>query len=298
MDTSCYTTSVAAVALDGHVLGSARRLLVVKMGGRGLRQSEGVFQHVQNLPELIAELSEAVPGMEIAAVCASDAPRDVEGSYMPVFTVGSGMAASLSTLLGVPRFRSSHQAGHIAAARIDSGLPAGPHLALHLSGGTTEVLACGEDGSISLLGGSDDLHAGQFVDRVGVRLGLPFPAGPELEKLSRGAQRSFSGAEAQVMRMADSGGFSPEQIAAEVYSCLARTIEKLLTNASRETGLRSALLAGGVASSQRFRELLRERIRRSGSPVRPYFARPEYAGDNAVGAALLGLQQLQSGKNS
>ena len=68
MDTSCYTTSVAAVALDGHVLGSARRLLVVKMGGRGLRQSEGVFQHVQNLPELIAELSEAVPGMEIAAV--------------------------------------------------------------------------------------------------------------------------------------------------------------------------------------------------------------------------------------
>ena len=78
MDTSCYTTSVAAVALDGHVLGSARRLLVVKMGGRGLRQSEGVFQHVQNLPELIAELSEAVPGMEIAAVCASDAPRDGE----------------------------------------------------------------------------------------------------------------------------------------------------------------------------------------------------------------------------
>ena len=281
------------------------------MGGRGLRQSEGVFQHVQNLPELIAELLEAVPGMEIAAVCASDAPRDVEGSYMPVFTVGSGMAASLSALLGVPRFRSSHQAGHIAAARIDSGLPAGPHLALHLSGGTTEVLACGEDGSISLLGGSDDLHAGQFVDRVGVRLGLPFPAGPELEKLSRGAQPqslvvvtcrglhcSFSGAEAQVMRMADSGGFSPEQIAAEVYSCLARTIEKLLTNASREAGLRSALLAGGVASSQRFRELLRERIRRSGSPVRPYFARPEYAGDNAVGAALLGLQQLQSGKNS
>ena len=133
----------------------------------------------------------------------------------------------------------------------------------------------------------------------------------ELEKLSRGAQPqslvvvtcrglhcSFSGAEAQVMRMADSGGFTPEQIAAEVYSCLARTIEKLLTNASRETGLRSALLAGGVASSQRFRELLRERIRRSGSPVRPYFARPEYAGDNAVGAALLGLQQLQSGKNS
>jgi N6-L-threonylcarbamoyladenine synthase len=277
------------------------------MGGRGLRQSEGVFQHVQNLPALLAQLSQSVPDMEIVAVCASDAPRDVEGSYMPVFTVGSGMAASLAALLHVPGFRSSHQAGHIAAARIDSGLPAGPHLALHLSGGTTEVLRCQEDGSVELLGGSDDLHAGQFVDRVGVRLGLPFPAGPELERLSAGAEPkslvvvtcrglhcSFSGAEAQVLRMADSGEFSPEQIAAEVYSCLARTIEKLLTNAARETGLRNVLLAGGVASSQRFRALLLDRIRRSGSPVHPYFARPEYAGDNAVGAALLGLQQYKT----
>lgn len=304
LDTSCYTTSVAAAALDGQVLASVRRLLVVKQGGRGLRQSEGVFQHTQNLPELMAQLHEQLPGLEIVAVAASFTPRDVEGSYMPVFTVGSGMAQVLAGALHVPLYRTDHQSGHVAAARIDSGLTGGAHLALHLSGGTTEVLACREGRKLELLGGSDDLHAGQFVDRVGVKLGLGFPAGPALEKLAEGTQAqslvvatckglhcSFSGAEAQVMRMADSGEYTPQQLAAEVYSCLARTIEKLLTNASRETGLHNALLAGGVVSSPRFRSMLLERLKRSKSPVKPYFARQEYSGDNAVGVASIGVER-------
>lgn len=304
LDTSCYTTSVAAVALDGRVLASVRRLLVVKQGGRGLRQSEGVFQHTQNLPELMAQLHEQLPELEIVAVAASFTPRDVEGSYMPVFTVGSGMAQVLSGALQVPLYRTDHQSGHVAAARIDSGLPNGAHLALHLSGGTTEVLACRQGQKLELLGGSDDLHAGQFVDRVGVKLGLGFPAGPALEKLAEGTQAqslvvatckglhcSFSGAEAQVMRMADSGDYTPQQLAAEVYSCLARTIEKLLTNANRETGLKNALLAGGVVSSPRFRSMLIERLKRNKSPIQPYFARQEYSGDNAVGVASIGVER-------
>lgn len=304
LDTSCYTTSVAAVALDGHVLASVRRLLVVKQGGRGLRQSEGVFQHTQNLPQLVKELYACVPDLEVVAVAASFTPRDVEDSYMPVFTVGSGTAEVLAQALQIPLYHTDHQNGHVAAARIDSGLPAGDHLALHLSGGTTEVLACRGGQKLELLGGSDDLHAGQFVDRVGVKLGLGFPAGPALEKLAEGTEAkslivatcrglncSFSGAEAQVMRMADSGEYSKEQLAAEVYSCLARTIEKLLTNAAKETGLNRVLLAGGVVSSHRFRKMLLERIKRSKSPVKAYFAKHEYSGDNAVGVASIGVYQ-------
>jgi N6-L-threonylcarbamoyladenine synthase len=223
--------------------------------------------------------------------------------------VGSGAAEVISTLLGVPLIRTNHQAGHVAAARIGTDLADGPHLALHLSGGTTEVLLCREGGGLALLGGSEDLHAGQFVDRVGVKLGLGFPAGPHLERLAegvspqsrivatcRGLQCSFSGAEAQVMRMADSGEYTKEQIAAEVYSCLARTIEKLLTNACRQTGLNDVLLAGGVVSSKRFRALLLERIARKESPVRAHFARPEYSGDNAVGVAMIGRKQYLAEK--
>ena len=127
---------------------------------------------------------------------------------------------------------------------------------------------------------------------------------PALEKLAEGTQAqslvvatckglhcSFSGAEAQVMRMADSGDYTPQQLAAEVYSCLARTIEKLLTNANRETGLKNALLAGGVVSSPRFRSMLIERLKRNKSPIQPYFARQEYSGDNAVGVASIGAER-------
>lgn len=305
LDTSCYTTSVAAVSLDGQVLSSVRRLLVVKQGERGLRQSEGVFQHTQNLPQLIGQLKQQVPGLSVAAVAASFTPRDAKGSYMPVFTIGSGMAQSLSALLDVPLYQTNHQAGHVAAARVGTSLPTnGPHLALHLSGGTTEVLSVDEKGGLQLLGGSQDLHAGQFVDRVGVKLGLGFPCGPHLEELAEGTQAqslvvatckglscSFSGAEAQVMRMIDSGQYSAQQIAAEVYSCLARTIEKLLTHACKQTGYENALLAGGVVSSKRFRQMLVARIERQRSPVHTYFAQPEYSGDNAVGVALIGREQ-------
>ncbi len=303
LDTSCYTTSVAAVSLDGHLLAARRRLLVVSKGGRGLRQSEGVFQHMQNLPELMAQLRSDIPDTEFVAVAASFTPRDVEGSYMPVFTVGSGMAQSIGAAMSIPVYQTNHQSGHVAAAKLESGIPEGEHLALHLSGGTTEVLLCHENGKLDLLGGSSDLHAGQFVDRVGVKLGLGFPAGPALEELAEGIEPqslvgakcvgmdcSFSGAEAQMMRLIDSGEYSKEQLAAEVYSVLARTIEKLLSNAAKETQVKNVLLAGGVVSSNRFRRELLARMKRQRSPFRAFFGKPENSGDNAVGVAMIGYE--------
>ena len=103
---------------------------------------------------------------------------------MPAFHVGDAQARSLAALLGVPCFASTHQRGHVRAAMVDSGVAPGNLLAVHLSGGTTEVLSLIDD-KLTLLGGTLDLHAGQVVDRTGVALGLPFPAGPHLEALAR-----------------------------------------------------------------------------------------------------------------
>ena len=139
LDTSCYTTSVAAVALDGQVLASVRRLLVVKQGGRGLRQSEGVFQHTQNLPQLVDELYAQLPDLEVVAIAASFTPRDVEDSYMPVFTVGSGTAQVLANALHVPLYHTDHQNGHVAAAKIDSGMPNVCMLEMHIEHMTGKV---------------------------------------------------------------------------------------------------------------------------------------------------------------
>ena len=307
LDTSCYTTSAAAVTADGQVVASCRKLLPVKLGERGLRQSEGVFIHVRQLPERLEELREFIRGDEIVAVCASSRPRDEEESYMPVFQVGDAQARGLAAMLGVPCFSSTHQRGHVAAAMVDSGIAPGDLLAVHLSGGTTELLSLRGE-ALTLLGGTLDLHAGQVVDRVGVALGLPFPAGPHLEKLALqghaearlpvsmaegGLRCHLSGAESQAQRWIASGALSMEDIAMEVYDLLARTVARLILAGAAKTGIRQVLIAGGVASSALFRRLVTERIRKSDRGLRVCFGKPEYSGDNAVGAALIGARKYR-----
>ncbi len=145
-DTSNYTTSVSVVDGQGTVLLNGKRLLSVKEGDRGLRQSDAVFQHVKNLPEVETSLRSALDGMDrgsIAAIGVSVSPRDAEGSYMPCFLPGIAAAETAGAVLGIPVFRFSHQAGHIMAALHSAGvdeLAEGSFAAFHVSGGTTDVL--------------------------------------------------------------------------------------------------------------------------------------------------------------
>ena len=302
LDTSCYTTS-AALAGEGGRWISRRKLLPVPAGERGLRQSEALFAHVKQLPEL-AEALMAQTEEPIGAVCASVSPADGDDSYMPVFLAGAGLGRSLAAALRVPFWTTTHQRGHLRAARVDTDLPEGDHLALHLSGGTTDVLAV-QGGEIRKISSSLDLHAGQLVDRVGVMLGLPFPAGPYLEQLAEGRQARglvpvsagpagchLSGAEAQLTRMIRAGQTDPGQIAAETYDVLCRTVLRLLSHAAEATGLHNALLFGGVMSSARMRALLTDRVRKRRLPLSLYFGKPELSGDNAVGVAHIGLERM------
>lgn len=309
IDTSCYTTSAALVSLDGEILACSRKLLAVEPGKRGLMQSQGLFQHVKNLPQMVEEALAGAPQASVRAVCASVRPRPAEESYMPVFRAGESQARAAAALLRVPFYPVSHQEGHVRAAMVDSGIDAGkPFLALHLSGGTTEVLLCEPCASmagpkITLIGGSLDLHAGQLVDRIGVQMGLPFPAGPSLERLAvqgqpqarigvsvKGTNCNLAGAENKASRWLQQGEMPREQIAAEIFDLLCRTFIRLIEAACAQTGCRQALLAGGVASSALLREMMLARAKRQRLACSLHFARPELSGDNAVGVALLGAQ--------
>ena len=304
LDTSCYTTS-AALCQTGVFPRQERLLLPVPAGERGLRQSEAVFAHVRQLPQVLLPLLNDLPA-PIACVCASAAPTDGKDSYMPVFQVGVSQGKALAAALGVPFYTTTHQRGHIEAARYGTDLTQDRFVALHLSGGTTDVLLADGD-ALTPLGASVDLHAGQLVDRIGVALGLPFPCGPHLEKLARqgkcenavpvsfesdGLHCHLSGAEAQLLRMIEAG-VSHQDVAAEVYSVLCRTVLRLLQGAAEATGCRDMLLAGGVTSSLLLRALLTERNEKRRAGLRFFFGRPEFSGDNAVGAALIGLKRLQ-----
>lgn len=308
-DTSCYTTSAAAVNEHGEVVAASRMLLPVKQGERGLRQSEAVFAHVRQMPLVMDDLRKQLEGQnaDIVAVCASAAPRDEEESYMPVFTVGLGHAKVIADVLGVPLYQTSHQQGHVAAGLIGHKQPEEPFVALHLSGGTTELLSC-DNGKLTLLGGCADLHAGQMVDRVGVAMGLPFPAGPHLEKLAMsyegmvesllpvsvekdGLTCHLSGVETRAQQWIKEGKMSNAQIAAEVFDVLARTVARLLTGACQKANAKKALAVGGVASSTLLREQLRRRLAKQRVQMEVLFGQPQYSADNAAGVAAIGMKK-------
>ena len=194
IDTSNYTTSLALVDTAGQLVREERKLLTVRPGERGLRQQEALFQHVQNFPVLSSNLFNEIDPARIKAVSISTRPRPVEGSYMPCFTAGASQGQTMAAALGVPCFAFSHQEGHIEAAWPPSCRGEHTHLfhAFHPSGGTCELLRveereqegrfCGYD--IQIIGGTRDISFGQVLDRIGVYLGMDFPAGSQMDRIA------------------------------------------------------------------------------------------------------------------
>ncbi|MDD3334149.1 MAG: O-sialoglycoprotein endopeptidase [Eubacteriales bacterium] len=310
LDTSCYTTSAAMVDLSGKIVAFSRKLLPVGSGERGLRQSEAVFAHVKQMPEVMDQLTESAPcGYQIVAVCASTRPRDDVDSYMPVFTAGHGYGRVLASALKVPFYETSHQQGHIAAGMIGQQEMRDQFIALHISGGTTDLLFQSQDG-LCQIGGSLDLHAGQLVDRIGVRMGLSFPAGPALERLAMANQDAtqallaasmdksdlcchLSGGETKALQLIEEGKLSQERIAAEVFDLLARTVSRMLVAGAKEKNVHQALVVGGVASSEYLRKEIAGRLGKQRYPIDLRFGEKRYSADNAAGVARIGLKMYQ-----
>lgn len=294
-DTSNYTTSIAY--FDGTDGVNCSRLLPVKAGELGLRQSDAVFHHTKSLPELSGRLFSHIAMDAITAVGVSTRPRAVTGSYMPCFMVGYSHAKLLSDALQVPLIECSHQQGHVAASlwsadRMD--LLDKPHLAWHLSGGTTELLLVEPNGKMIdciRIGGTSDISAGQLIDRTGQLLGLQFPAGKHLDTLSQEAQHtdvfhvkcpdmefSLSGVQNK-MQQYFAQSQSPCETAAYVLRCICDAVFRATVNARKKYPGLPVVFSGGVASNSMLRSGLQ--------PLSPVFAKPEYSTDNAMGVAIL-----------
>ena len=181
IDTSNYATSLAVFDTDaGEVVCDCKKFLPVKEGQLGLRQSDALFHHTAALPAMLAELGARADLTQVRAVGVSARPRPVEGSYMPCFLAGVNAATAFAAARSIPLIYTTHQQGHAAAALFaarGADLFTQKVLLFHISGGTTDLLLCDEVRTITQLGTSTDLYAGQAVDRLGVKLGFPFPAG-------------------------------------------------------------------------------------------------------------------------
>ncbi len=301
-DTSNYTTSVAVYDDITKKVVHKRKLLPVKNGELGIRQSDAVFHHTQQLPALVEELfkEEKIDKSEIKAFGASFTPRKMEGSYMPCFTVGSGVARTMSSVLGVELYELSHQQGHIAAALYSTNsldLIDKPFLAFHVSGGTTDALLVNYEETddilpVKLVGKTLDLNAGQLVDRVGLEMDCSFPCGKQLEELAKKNERDIkakptlkgcdcclSGIE-NICKNKLINGEDNAYVAALCLKYIEETLYAMCTKILNDYGKMPVIFAGGVMSNSIIRENLTKRLECK-------FCEPQFSTDNACGVAVL-----------
>ena len=337
IDTSCYTTSLLFMDRQGKPVAEARRILKVKPGSCGLQQSEMLYQHTRNLPEL---MEEAVQGHDftLLGIGVSSKPRPREDSYMPAFLAGLGFARSVAALYHIPLWQISHQENHLEAAVWSAkGPEADRFIFLHASGGTTDLLlaeksfvketvrpvkedadeSAKSEGDIvgnlekqavstyklTEIGSSSDLHAGQFIDRVGVALGLSFPSGPALEQLAEQhteipeipvsvhkTKVSFSGPCTWVLRAIHNIEQSEAaNIAAGVQWGMAETFARMIRNGSAAYNVKDVILAGGVCANRWIRNHIEEKLVKR--DIRVWMPENRYSGDNASGCAAFARRQ-------
>ena len=300
IDTSNYTTSVALMDLNGGIIANIKRPLPGKEGERGLRQSDAVFAHVKNIPSAMQEAREYIGERKVLAIGVSERPRNIDGSYMPCFLSGVAVAEGISAATGAPLYKFSHQCGHVMAAIHSSGrydlLDGRAFSAFHVSGGTTEMLrvsACDGGFSAELIGGTADLNAGQVIDRIGVLMGLSFPAGAEMERLALKNEKkiptkkptikdfkvNLSGLENMADKLYRESG-DKCLVSAFVLEFIGDSLMMLAQSYVERFGECDFLFAGGVMSNSIIKNKISKRFNAS-------FAEPALSADNAVGIAAL-----------
>ena len=300
VDTSNYATSLAVFDTAGEVVCAKKRFLPVKAGQLGLRQSDALFHHTAALPEMLRELAQEFDLTQIGAVGVSHKPRPVEGSYMPCFLAGVSAATAFAEARGISLVLTTHQQGHAAAALFAAKgeqLFTEKVLLFHISGGTTDLLLCDQVRSITPLGTSTDLYAGQAVDRVGVKLGFAFPAGAEVSRAAarcedeirprssvKGMQCSLSCLENQCNALL-AAGQSPEYVCKYCLLCVADTVVKMTRAAQKEYPGLPVVCAGGVMSSDVIRSWVQQRL------PGVYFVPGQYSSDNAIGVSILAARE-------
>ena len=300
IDTSNYATSLAVFDTAGEVVCAKKRFLPVKEGQLGLRQSDALFHHTVALPEMLAELGSEFDLTQISAVGVSEKPRPVEGSYMPCFLAGVSAAEAFALARGIPLIRTTHQQGHAAAALFAAKgeeLFREKTLLFHISGGTTDLLLCDEVKHIETLGTSSDLYAGQAVDRLGVKLGFPFPAGVYVSEQAtlckekvhpkvsvHGLTCSLSGLENQCAKLLADGHDAP-YVCKYCLLCVGETLVRMANNALAEHPGLPVVFAGGVMSSDLIRTYVTNRVPNA------HFVPGKFASDNAIGISILAARE-------
>ena len=309
IDTSCYTTSIAAITLNREIVFNEKIMLNVKNGERGLRQSDAVFQHIKNFGEISERLKKHIhkKGDKVEMICSSAKPRDVEESYMPVFEVGKNFAKTMAAIFDCEMLETTHQENHIAASLYGCDKEdLERFISVHMSGGTMEILLTekGDKGyKTEIVGGTKDISFGQLIDRVGVKMGYDFPAGKYVdenallckEEVASGLKTSvkdgymnISGLENQVYKLMEEK--DKYYVSKAVMNAAIKSLDKALRFVCDKYNIEDVVFVGGVASSKYISKKLSKKLQRNN--INSFFTDGAYSSDNACGCAIIGLDNF------
>ncbi len=222
--------------------------------------------------------------------------------------IGLQSAKAISFALKIPLVAINHIEGHLYAPFLESVKLFYPYIGLVVSGGNTALYHAAGTGALELIGKTADDAVGECFDKIAKFLDLGYPGGPVVEKLARTAKEkkaifpkiladsddyrfSYSGLKTAVINFVKQNPDYPKEEI--VYSFQERALEILVRRvfgAARERGIRDIVVAGGVASNGRLRELLKENKNDNERIIIPS---PILCTDNAAMIAGLGYQYFR-----
>ena len=302
IDTSNYASSIAVIDYDNNkVLLNEKHFLPVKQGECGLRQQDAVFAHIKNLIDILELVHNKFDLSCVQAVGVSVKPTNEENSYMPCFLVGKLVSQAIKAVKDIPIIQTTHQDGHLNSALFslnNEKLYKDKIIVFHVSGGTTDMMLVENGKIIDTIGSSNDLFAGQAVDRLGVKLGFPFPAGVYVSQLAsecdeifkpkvsvKGFNCNLSGLQNQCEKLIEDG-YDNSYICKYCLSYVAHTLMKMAFNARECYGDLPIVFVGGVMSSQIIKDIIENKL----SNV--HFVQPVFSSDNAIGTATIAARKV------
>ena len=321
LETSCDESAVAVMRSEGgkvHVLAnyiSSQMAEHAQWGG--VVPEIASRRHLEAMPSLISKalITSGMSVGEFDAIASTVAPG-LAGSLL----MGSVSGRTLSALYDVPYLGIHHLEGHLASVLLSEEPPQIPYLVLLVSGGHTELIRVGSNFEFKRLGRSHDDAAGEAFDKVARLLGLPYPGGPEIEKIGKGGDpQRFSLPKGRVSD--PQGGFYPYDFSfSGLKTAMLRKIEEIKSNQSElpvedlaasfenvvaevlvdrslqcviDQNLDSLVMVGGVAANNRLRTMMHRKALNHSIDV--HLAPKAFCTDNAAMIGTAALMRLESG---
>lgn len=315
LESSCDETAAAICARDGRLL-AARVASQAEIHRRygGVVPEVASRNHILHVRVLVEEvLAEAGVALgDIEAFGATTGPGLVSS-----LLIGTSFAKALAVAEQKPFLAVNHMEGHLLSPFMKGAGPVRANVSLIVSGGHTMLVRVRGAGDYELLGRTRDDAAGEAFDKTAKMIGLPYPGGPEMDRLAmqgnprafafprsfldgRSLEFSFSGLKTAVLYELPKLDLAQPGVLADLCASIQEAIVEVLVEklvlAARQCGETLVTVSGGVSCNRGLRARLTERCAAEGLTL--LLARPDLCTDNAAMIAFAGLQRFLAGQTS